>query len=55
MPKLADRCRAADRDVGRGLPHPGLKGANTIEYKIGEIFSEIENKFGRSRYAGETR
>jgi hypothetical protein len=26
------------------------QGANTIEYKIGEIFSEIENKF-RSGYS----
>ena len=28
------------------------EGANTVEYKIGEIFSEIENKF-RSGYFGE--
>ena len=28
----------------------GCEGANTVEYKIGEIFSEIENKF-RSGYS----
>ena len=36
--------------LSQGLPHSAPKGANTIEYKIGEIFGEIENKF-RSGYS----
>ena len=50
--RRSDRVRRREAvSLPEGLQRPRAEGANTIEYKIGEIFGEIKNKFQSRLFA----